>query len=200
MKKILILCGFTLLILLGVAAIVFIQAYNPPAAVSAQGVEEPVKHEKVIEIAVEKNVNGVVTSGEVTVTFDDPENLPNEGESALGVTLGRNGDVFTLGTGSIEVEIDVEVVNDEDPVTAINVSHSGDPVEIVVTADTIVYKDTTAPPEVTPEDLETGHKVVTRTVEPGSLDEVGEGMILRVWGETEGGRVVADVLVYEQIQ
>jgi hypothetical protein len=69
-----------------------------------------------------------------------------------------------------------------------------------VTADTIVYKDTTSTPEVTPEDLETGHKVITRTVEPGSLDEVGEGMILRVWGQTLGGRIVADVLVFEQIQ
>ena len=200
MKKILFLGSFALLILLGVAAFALTQTYQPTTAVSAQGAEEPGKHERVIEIAVEKNVNGEVTSGEVTVTFDDPENLPVDRESALGVFLGRDGDVLTLGTGSIEVEIGVEVVNDEDPVRTLNVSHSGDPVEVVVTEDTVIYKDTTESPEVTSEDIETGHKVIDRTVEPGSLDEVGEGMILRVWGESRDGRVIADVLVYEQIQ
>ena len=200
MKKILILGSFLLLIILGVAAFALTQTYLPTTAVSAQGAEEPEKHERVIEIAVEKNVNGEVTSGEVTITFEDPEILPADGESAFGVFLGRDGDVLILGTGSIEVEIGVEVVNDEDPVTTVNVSHSGDPVEVVVTEDTIIYKDTTERPEVSSEDIETGRKVIARTVEPGSLDEVGESMILRVWGETHDGRVIADVLVYEQIQ
>jgi hypothetical protein len=200
MKKILILVSFLLLIILGVAAFALTQTYQPTTAVSAQGADEPGKHEKVIEIAVEKNVNGEITSGEVTITFDDPEILPVDRESAFGVFLGRDGDVLTLGTGSIEVEIGVEVVNDKDPVTTVNVSHSGDPVEVVVTEDTIIYKDTTERPEVSSEDIETGRKVIARTVEPGSLDEVGESMILRVWGETHDGRLIADLLVYEQIQ
>lgn len=199
MKKILILGSFVLLISLGVVAFILAQTYQP-AAVSAQGAEKPGKHEKVIEIAVEKNVNGEITSGEVTITFDDPAILPVERESALGVFLGRDGEVLTLGTGSIEVEIGVEVVNDEDPVTTVNVTHSGDPVEVVVSPDTIVYKDITGRPEVSSEDLETGRKVITRSVEPGLLNEVGEGMILRVWGEAQSGRVIAEVLVYEQIQ
>jgi hypothetical protein len=199
MKKILILGSFVLLITLGIAAFILVQTYQPATTVSAQGADEPGKHEKVIEIAVEKNVNGEVTSGEVTITFDDPAILPAERESALGVFLGRDGDVLTLGTGSIEVKVDVEVMNDEDPVTTVNVTHSGDPVEVVVGSDTIVYKDVTGRPEVSDEDLETGRKVITRTIESGSLDDVGEGMILRVWGETQGDRVIAEVLVYEQI-
>ncbi len=200
MRKILIFGGFLFLILLGVVALVLAQTYQPATAVSAQGVDEPGKHEKVIEIAVEKNVNGEITSGEVTITFDDPPLLPAERESALGVTLGRDGDVLTLGTGSIEVEISVEVVNDEEPIETVNVSHSGDPVDVVVTENTIVYKDMTGHPEVTSEDLETGRKVITRTIGPGLLDEVGEGTILRVWGETQDGLIIADVLVYEIIQ
>ena len=200
MKKVLILGSFLLLILLSVAAFALAQTYLPSTAVSARGADEPEKYERVIEIAVEKTVNGETLSGEVVITFDDPEILPAHRESAMGVFLGRDGGVFTLGTGSIEVEVGVEVVNDEDPVTTVKVTHSGDPVEVVVNGDTIVYKDTTERPEVTPEDLETGYKVIRRTVEPGSLDEVGENMILRVWGEFQDGRVIADVFVYEQIQ
>ena len=94
-------------------------------AVRAQEPVENPKTEKVLEITVERNINGEVTSGEVHVSFDDPDNLPKEGESVFGVFLKREADVITLGTGNIEVEVGVEVVNDEEPVRTVHVSNTG---------------------------------------------------------------------------
>lgn len=199
MKKILVLGGLLLLILLGAAGYTLAQGERHTVVPVVQNAGEPGKTEKEIVIAVEENINGEVTAGEVTVTFADPPILPAERERALGVFLERQGGVLTLGTGSIEVEVAVEVVNDGDPVETVNITHSGDPVEVLVRSDSLVYKDITGRPEVTSADLETGRRVITRTVERGSLDELAEGMILWVWGEVQDGRVVADVLVYEQI-
>ena len=200
MKKIWIPGSIVFLTLLIVIGFLLIQANQPAAIVEAQGKDVPGKRQKVIEIAVESNIDGEVKSGEVTLTFDDPAALPSERESALGVYLAKNGDVVTIGTGSIAVEISSKTINDEEPITTVNVSHSGDSIDVQVGPDTLVYRDITAMPEVSPADLETGTKVITRTIEPGSFDEIGEGMILRIWGEIQDGRVLADVLVYEEIQ
>ena len=199
MKKLLILGSFLVLTSLVVAAIFLIRPSSPVVAVSVQEEDDPEKPERVMEIAIEKVINGETTSGVVRMTFEDPDILPIKAERVVGVFLGQNGDVLTLGTGSIEVTVDVEVVMDEDPVTTLNVTHSGGPVDVKVTEDTIIYKDTTEHPEISDEDIESGNKVVLRTIETGSLDEIGENMILRVWGEAEDGGVIATVLVYEQI-
>ncbi len=163
-----------------------------------QPVENP-KAEKILEIAVERNINGEVTSVNVEVRFEDPDRLPDEGESAFGVFLEREDNIITLGTGSIEVEVGVEVVNDEEPVRTVNVSHSGDPVEIILNSDTVIFADITPEPKISDADLESGSKLVTRTLIPGSAESIGQGMILRVWGPLQDGMITADVLVYELI-
>jgi hypothetical protein len=66
-------------------------------------------------------------------------------------------------------------------------------VEVVVTSQTKIYKDVTAkqfngpPPE--------GQKV-QQVLEPGSLEEIGQGSMITVWGRKTGDRFIADVLVY----
>ena len=65
-------------------------------------------------------------------------------------------------------------------------------VEVVVTAQTIIYKDVTVRgPGGSPVDFQ-----VIEHVEPGSLDEIGELCLITVWGSRTGDRVIADVLVY----
>ena len=66
-------------------------------------------------------------------------------------------------------------------------------------ADTAIYADITPEPEISDADLESGSKMVMRTIIPGSLEAIGEGMILRVWGPVQDGVVTAKVLVYESI-
>ena len=200
MKRGWIVAIFILLVLMGAAGFIMVQSTTLPVAASAQEPVEPPKAEKIMEIAIERNINGEVTSGEVQVRFADPDNLPDEGESAFGVFLTQEGEVITLGTGAIEVEVNVEVKNDEEPVRSVNISYSGDPVEIIVTPNTVLYSDITPQPEISDADLESGSKLVMRTIAPGSLDEIGKSMVLRAWGPVQDGVVTAEVLVYESIE
>lgn len=63
-------------------------------------------------------------------------------------------------------------------------------VEIVVTKDTLIYKDIT--------DLSGsfGGGEVQQEVAQGSIDDIGENNMLIVWGELQGERIVADVIQY----
>ena len=200
MKKYWLLAGFILLVLGVGVGFLLQQSTTPSAAASAQEPTEPGKAEKVLEIAVEKNINGEITSGHVQIRFEDPETLPTTGESALGVFLGQDGEVITLGTGRIEVAVEVTIENDEEPVRSVSLSHSGASVDIIVNTNTVIYADITPAPEISEEDLEFGSKTVTRTIVPGKLNAIGEGMILRVWGPKQDGVVSAEILVYETIE
>ena len=98
------------------------------------------------------------------------------------------------------MEVGVEVVNDEEPVGTVNISHSGNSVDIILTPDTVIYADITPRPEISDADVASGSKLVTRTIIFGSSEAIGEGMILRVWGPVQDGVVTAAVLVYESIE
>ena len=68
--------GIILLIIVVAAGVLLVQPTTPPMAVQAQAPEENPKAEKILAIAVERNINGEVTSGEVQVRFEDPDELP----------------------------------------------------------------------------------------------------------------------------
>jgi hypothetical protein len=98
------------------------------------------------------------------------------------------------------VDVSVEALNDQEPVTTINASHDGDDVAVTVDENTVYYKDVTERPEITPEMIAAGEHQVTLELEPGSLDEIGDNMEIRAWGEVVDGQLVADVLVYGVIK
>lgn len=161
--------------------------------------QEP-KPEKVMVIAIEEIKNGERLGGEVRITYADPPQLPEQAEDAAGLFLNRAGNVLSLGTGLIEVDVAVEVVNDQEPVTTVSASHDGDEVQVAVDENTTFYRDVTELPEITAEILAAGELQLTRVVEPGSLDEIGPNMEVRAWGELEGDQLVADVIVYNTIR
>ena len=70
-----------MLVLLGATGVLLRQAIVSPMAVRAQEPDEKPKAEKILEIVVEKNVNGEMTAGTVQVRFDDPAELPAGGDS-----------------------------------------------------------------------------------------------------------------------
>lgn len=170
-------------------------AASPAVAAPAQQ-----SGEREMVIAVEEVINGERTAGEVRVTFADSDELPDRPEDAFGVYTGHDGSSLTFGTGAIEVEVGVDVVNDEEPVTTVNASYSGPEERVIFTSETQFLKDTTARPEITTEDIEAGSLIVQRTVEAGSANELGENMIIRVWGHEDDGQLIADVVVYEPIR
>ncbi len=197
MKKNRILIAIFILLIAGTLTVALMKTQPLAKPVLAQ---EAQKAERIMVIAVEEVINGETFAGEVEIRFVNPAGLPETASDAFGLFLSKDDDTLTLGTGAIEVEVGVEVVNDEDPVNTINASNSGGEVEIVITDTTIIYFDTTQRPEVTPADIEAGEMIVQRSVQPGSLDDLGKNTIVQVWGTPQGGKIVADVLVIEQVQ
>ena len=195
MKKVLLIGGFLLIAVIIAAGGVYGISRLSTGTVSAQ----ESKPEKVMIIAVEEVVNGERFGGEVRITFEDPPELPDRGADAAGLFLSQDGDELTLGTGAIEVNVSVEIVNDEEPTTVVNASHDGDEVLLVVDENTVYYKDSTGRPEITKEIIEAGQLQLSRVLEAGSLAEIGKNTMVRAWGEVEDGRVVADLVVYEAI-
>jgi hypothetical protein len=80
-----------------------------------------------------------------------------------------------------------------DTVTSAGGPPSGPQVEVVVTADTIIWRDATQPPE----DLSSSGEVsIQQVVEAGSLDDLNSDSMVMVWGRKVGDRVIADVICF----
>lgn len=203
------LAGAFMALLLFAAVTLFVAAAQPFSA-SAAGQQQSGDAEtedgqatqsgdtKYIEIS--RSLNGEELSGGVLITFENPEELPDTDPNMLGVYVAQNGDTLTLGTGRIEVTIDVEQINDQDPVTTSNAGYDGDEKDVVLTGSTVFYEDTTVEPEIDREEIEAGEITVPRTLVPGSADAIGENMVVKVWGSMVDGRLVADIVVYEALR
>jgi hypothetical protein len=134
-------------------------------------------------------------SGPVRITFADAPEMPNEPAAVGGLFVRRQDNSLYVGTGNIEVALEVE--NDD---VTVNATHDGPDIEVVVTSNTTIYEDITELPIIGPEDAEKGEMVVQRAVKlVDTLEGITNNMEIRVWGEQSGERVIADVLVYEAI-
>ena len=71
--------------------------------------------------------------------------------------------------------------------------NNGPKVEVVVTNDTILYKDVTEPP-----DPSGGSQTIQQKVGEGTLDDLNSQSFISVWGRKSGDRIIADVLLYSQ--
>jgi hypothetical protein len=72
---------------------------------------------------------------------------------------------------------------------------SGPKVEVVITKETTIYRETTnpgEPPNVTSGQTET----IQQTVEESTLDELNSQSMVTVWGRKSGDRIIAEVLFY----
>ncbi|MFZ0546267.1 MAG: hypothetical protein WAM60_12555 [Candidatus Promineifilaceae bacterium] len=197
-----IILGGLMAVLLFAALTLFVAAVQPFAAFAAgqeQSGDSNNESGETMYIEISRNLNGEDLSGGVFVSLEDPPELPADAPDAHGVFVDRSGDTLTLGTGSIAVTVDVEQINDQEPETTSNASYSGDEVDILLTDNTIFYEDTTPEPQIGREEIEAGHISLTRTLQPGSADDLGEDMILRVWGTMVNGQLHADVVVYDPI-
>ena len=71
---------------------------------------------------------------------------------------------------------------------------SGPRVQVVVTNETIIYRETT---QLT-EPLSDGNQTIQQTVEEARLDDLNTQSMVMVWGRKSGDRVIAEVLMYSQ--
>ena len=135
-------------------------------------------------------------SGPVSVkitTMPAPE-LPDTPSEISGVFVRRDDNSIVVGTGPIELNLEVRQAPGGALETDVSLTASGPEIEVVVTHDTVIYREDN-------EDIGSKRKGGEYTVQQivkvvDNLDELGKNTEIIVWGSRRGDRVVADVLVY----
>jgi hypothetical protein len=112
--------------------------------------------------------------------------LPARQPDEVGMFVERKDNSIFIGTG--EINVMVEARPGEEP--EMDANFSGPKVEVVVSSDTVVYKDTTKLNEEDP------GAEVQQTVELSTIEEITEQSSIQVWGRKAGDRVIADVIVF----
>ena len=71
-------------------------------------------------------------------------------------------------------------------------ANRGPKVEVVVSNETIIYRETTEFKEPSPGETQT----IQQTVEESTLDDLNSQSMITVWGRKNGDRIIAEVLFY----
>ncbi len=114
--------------------------------------------------------------------------LPQTPADVRGVFDHRKDNSLFVGTGVIISQVQ----KDQSGKVTSSSTFSGPIVELVITPQTIFYRDVTSrqfngqPPS----------GKIQQVVEQGSLDEVGKDSLIHAWGKKTGDRIIADVIVY----
>lgn len=121
------------------------------------------------------------------------EELPETTPDVTGSFVERKDNTIVVtaapleaGGGGVVVDSQNSEGGDEESLTSKEMP-SGPRVEVVVTNETIIYRDTT--------DFSEGG-TIQETVEEGRLDDLNTDSMIRVWGRKSGDRIIADILFY----
>jgi hypothetical protein len=138
-------------------------------------------------------VNGAVQAVQIEMG-EPPEELPRTAPDVTGMFVKRSDNVLTVGTIPEGAGGSTIVETSEDGKITINNGAKGPEVEVVVTKETKVYRDTTF------DDLkggmpDSGQKIQQKVAE-ASLDEIGSSSFVTAWGRKSGDRIIADVLFF----
>jgi len=130
--------------------------------------------------------SGIIISdskGTKSVEILPAKELPSASADVRGVFVRREDNTIIVGTGEVRVNLrDGEIHSD----------HDGPEVEVVVTHDTMIYRDKT---QYATDEVEDGK--LQQVVKPGSLEEIEKHSFISVWGQERGSRLFAGVLVYK---
>jgi hypothetical protein len=116
--------------------------------------------------------------------------LPQTPADVEGIFDHRQDNSIFIGTGNVTMTVQ----KDASGQVHTSSSHTGPVVEVVVTTQTVIYKDVTDQ-QFSSKPPVSGQKI-QQVVELGSLDEIGQSSSITVWGRKTGNRYIADVLVY----
>jgi hypothetical protein len=116
------------------------------------------------------------------------EEMPDYPADVVGLFARREDNRVFVQSGDVTMNIR----RDEQGNVELGTHAKGPTVEVIVTHDTLIYRDDT----FTQHREEARSETVRQVLAAGTLDEVGEHSSVRVWGEKRGDRIVAAVLVY----
>lgn len=112
--------------------------------------------------------------------------LPPTQPTEIGMFVERKDNSIYIGTG--EIDLRVEAAPGEEP--QVDSNFTGPKVEVVISSETVIYKDTT---ELDPEDP---GAEVQQTVELSTIDDITQQSSIMVWGRKAGDRIIADVIMF----
>jgi len=191
MKRVVMIMGILVIVLLlAGGAYTAIQLLAEPEEETAVSNGSGARVMQSVQIANDGNPVSVQT------TILPAAELPDEATTASVIVLGRQDDTLTVGTGAIDLSVDVEVDASTGQETTIVVpSTNGPELEVVFTLDTLFYRDVTDIAGQMPD--ESGEVTLMQEIrlvtDSGQIDE---NMEVQVWGERRGDRVVADIVVF----
>lgn len=103
----------------------------------------------------------------------------------LSMEMGEGGVVVSEGSGGNGGPVTSGGPGDND----------GPKVEVVITNETILYRDAT---EVVPPSALNETTTIQQVVEEGTLDDLTSDSMVMVWGRKNGDRIIAEMIVYSQ--
>ena len=133
----------------------------------------------------------------VRISIEPAPELPDTPSEVGGVFLRREDNSVFVGTGA--TELNVEIHQDETGAIepSVSLTSNGPEVEVVVSHETVLYKDITDIPGFDGIAGKGGDLTIQQMLKRiDSLEELKGNAELQVWGRKRGDRVVADVMVY----
>jgi len=132
--------------------------------------------------------NGGKSGGGLYLTVVPAKEIPTEAPLEIGSFVKRTDNSIFIGNNSKQIR--VQPANEGGAAAIITPASA---VEVVITNNTKIYCDVTSRQFNTPPQ---NGQVVQQVVERGRVDEIGEGSTIQVWGQKDGDRIIADVLLY----
>lgn len=122
----------------------------------------------------------------VAIQMTPAPEIPTRQADLAGTYVSRDGNNITLAEAP------------EGPVsnTGPDAMAQGPKVEVIVTADTHVYRDVTQPPQIDSMQSSQEFVLVQQVELKDNADEIGDNFMVMVWGERRGDRIIAEVIVY----
>jgi hypothetical protein len=177
------LIGGGILVLFLVAA-VFLGARllkNPSGAANAGGMAD----------GGHPSLSSVGGSGGGEPTFIPAAEIPQEQSITGGLFVKRADQSIFIGTGKITTS-----VQSNGPAGGGDAAsqYDGPVVEVVIGHQTKIYQDLTSANAPEPD---VKNPVIKQVVKPGSLDDLTPNSMVSVWGEKQGDRYIAKVILYQ---
>lgn len=132
----------------------------------------------------------------VSINIVPAEELPKTPPEVMGLFVERKDKTIVVQSVSLKAGGGGMVVEKGGGGEAVAGSpvdmNSGPKVEIVITNETTIFRETTEFSGPRPDETET----IQQTVEESTLDELNSQSMVQVWGRKSGDRIIAEVLFY----
>jgi len=133
-----------------------------------------------------KLMSGGLTSEDQASHVTPAPEIPTTTPEVSGLLVERKDNLIILQSVSFDAGAGWRLGDASEPMD----SSSGPKVEVLITGDTIIYQD----------DFEFNESSIQQTVEEAALDDLNSQMMITVWGRDTGDRLIADVILAQQLK